>query len=82
MEFFNKEIGVPYPWPKYDQVCVNDFVAGGMENTTATTLTDFTLFTDATENIHSSEGLVAHETQYFADQFEPASSRAHLVERV
>jgi hypothetical protein len=26
------------------------------------------------------EGLVARETQYFADRFEPASSRAHLVE--
>jgi SnoaL-like domain len=25
---------------------------------------------------------VAHETQYFADRFEPAPSRAHLVERV
>jgi len=28
------------------------------------------------------QGLVAHETQYFADRFEPAPSRAHLVERV
>ena len=28
------------------------------------------------------EGLVANETQYFADRFDPASSRAHLVERV
>ena len=27
------------------------------------------------------EGLVAKETQYFADGFEPAPSRAHLVER-
>jgi hypothetical protein len=27
------------------------------------------------------EGLVANETQYFADGFEPAPSRAHLVER-
>ena len=27
-------------------------------------------------------GLVAHETQYFADPFEPAASRAHLVERM
>jgi len=27
------------------------------------------------------EGLVAAETQYFADRFEPAPSRAHLVER-
>ena len=25
------------------------------------------------------EGLVAHETQYFADPFDPAPSRAHLV---
>src|SRR5262249_30161207 len=28
------------------------------------------------------EGLVANETQYFADPFDPAPSRAHLVERV
>src|SRR6201993_3061835 len=28
------------------------------------------------------DGLVAHETQYFGDRFEPAPSRAHLVERV
>jgi hypothetical protein len=28
------------------------------------------------------EGLVANETQYFADRFDPGPSRAHLVERV
>ncbi|HEX4327556.1 MAG TPA: nuclear transport factor 2 family protein, partial [Burkholderiales bacterium] len=28
------------------------------------------------------EGLVAHETQYFANRFEPGVSRAHLVERI
>jgi SnoaL-like domain len=28
------------------------------------------------------DGLVASETQYFADPFDPAPSRAHLVERV
>jgi len=27
------------------------------------------------------EGLVAHETQYFADPFQPGASRAHLVEQ-
>jgi ketosteroid isomerase-like protein len=27
------------------------------------------------------DGQVAHETQYFADRFDPAPSRAHLVER-
>jgi len=28
------------------------------------------------------DGKVAHETQYFADPFEPGRSRAHLVERM
>jgi len=28
------------------------------------------------------EGLVGHETQYFTDGFDPAPSRAHLVERL
>ncbi|SPE56434.1 Peptidase M1, membrane alanine aminopeptidase [Verrucomicrobia bacterium] len=69
MEYFEEEIGVPYPWAKYSQVCVNDFVAGGMENTSATTLTDSTLFTSATENIRTSEHLIAHEMahQWFGD---------------
>jgi aminopeptidase N len=69
MGFFEREIGVPYPWHKYDQICVNDFVAGGMENTSATTLTDNTLFTEASETLRSSDGLVAHELahQWFGD---------------
>ncbi|MDH2386843.1 nuclear transport factor 2 family protein [Bradyrhizobium sp. CER78] len=28
------------------------------------------------------DGLVAHETQYFAERFDPSPSRAHLVERI
>ncbi|HTG44654.1 MAG TPA: M1 family metallopeptidase, partial [Verrucomicrobiae bacterium] len=69
MEFFENEIGVPYPWDKYYQVCVQDFMWGGMENTSVTTLTDSTLFPKETENIHSSQGLVAHELahQWFGD---------------
>jgi hypothetical protein len=27
------------------------------------------------------DGLVANETQYFGDRFDPGPSRAHLVER-
>lgn len=61
IEFFEQELGVPYPWEKYDQVVVADFVAGGMENTSLTILTDRTLFTTETENVRSSEDLVAHE---------------------
>jgi aminopeptidase N len=69
MGFYEQEIGVPFPWAKYDQICVNDFVEGGMENTSATTLTDGTLFQNATENIRDSESLVAHEMahQWFGD---------------
>lgn len=69
MEFFEREIGVPYPWAKYYQVCVEDFGWGGMENTTLTVLNDRTLFTPATENLHNSTGLIAHELahQWFGD---------------
>jgi len=69
LEFYEKEIGVPYPWDKYDQAVVQDFVAGGMENTSLTLLTDGTLFSAETENIDSSQSLVAHEMahQWFGD---------------
>jgi aminopeptidase N len=69
MGFFEEEIGVAYPWARYDQAVVRDFMWGGMENTTLTTLTDGTLYPDETENIRSSQGLVAHELahQWFGD---------------
>lgn len=79
MEFFEKEIGVNYPWAKYDQVCVEDFGWGGMENTTITILNDRTLFTAATENLRDSTGLVAHELahQWFGD-FVTCKDWSHL----
>jgi aminopeptidase N len=69
MEFYENEIGLPFPWAKYYQVLVQDFMEGGMENTSITTLTERTLFTEATENLRSSQGLVAHEMahQWFGD---------------
>jgi hypothetical protein len=50
-------------------------------------VTEFVLTYDGTPSYTVSimefrEGLVANETQYFADRFDPAPSRAHLVERV
>jgi aminopeptidase N len=69
MGFFEKETGMPYPWAKYFQVAVNDFVAGGMENTSITTLTDGAIYPPEFENMRSSQGLVAHELahQWFGD---------------
>jgi len=36
IEFYSKRLGVDYPWKKYSQAIVHDFVSGAMENTTAT----------------------------------------------
>ena len=69
MRVFTELLKVPYPWAKYAQVAVADFIFGGMENTTATTLTDMTLH-DARAHIDfSSDPLVAHELahQWFGD---------------
>jgi aminopeptidase N len=79
MAFFEEEIGIPFPWDKYFQVTIRDFMWGGMENTSLTTLTDRTIFSDATENIHSSRGLDAHEMahQWFGD-FVTCKDWSHL----
>ena len=49
-------------------------------------VTEFVLSYDGVQSYTVSimefrDGLVAHETQYFADGFDPSPSRAHLVER-
>jgi len=36
LEFYSKRLGVEFPWEKYSQVAVRDYVSGAMENTTAT----------------------------------------------
>lgn len=41
MDFLERETGVPYPWDKYAQIPVQDFMYGAMENTTATIFGDF-----------------------------------------
>jgi aminopeptidase N len=67
--FFSDYLGVQYPWPKYAQVCVNDFLFGGMENTSATTLTVDTLHDARAAIDYTSEPLVSHELahQWFGD---------------
>lgn len=69
LAFLEEEIGVQYPWAKYYNVCVADFVAGGMENTSVTTLTTNTLFSADSENLRTSHRLDAHEIthQWFGD---------------
>ncbi len=69
IRFFGEKIGQPYPYPKYAQVCVPDFIAGGMENITATTMTDTALHDEIAALEEDADGLVAHELahQWFGD---------------
>ncbi|MDJ0517701.1 MAG: M1 family metallopeptidase [Trichodesmium sp. MO_231.B1] len=70
IEFFSQEFGYKYPYPKYAQVCVSDFIFGGMENTSTTLLTDRCLLDEkAALDNRNSESLVAHELahQWFGD---------------
>jgi aminopeptidase N len=70
IEFFSEKFGYAYPFPKYAQVCVADFIFGGMENTSTTLLTDRCLLDEraAIDNFNT-EFLVAHELahQWFGD---------------
>jgi aminopeptidase N len=43
IDLFSKKLGIDYPWEKYAQSMVDDFVAGGMENSSATTNTSGSL---------------------------------------
>lgn len=70
IEFFSQTYGYPYPFPKYAQICVEDFIFGGMENTSTTLLTDRCLLDErATLDNRNAESLVAHELahQWFGD---------------
>ncbi|MGC9983936.1 MAG: M1 family aminopeptidase [Polyangia bacterium] len=61
IDFFSRRIGVPYPHRRYSQVFVHDFIFGGMENTTATTLTSEAMLDQRAALDHDVEGLVSHE---------------------
>jgi aminopeptidase N len=61
IEFFERKIGVPYPYAKYAQVAVSDFIFGGMENTSATTQTTDTMHDARAHLDFTSDPLVAHE---------------------
>ncbi|HSG38575.1 MAG TPA: M1 family aminopeptidase, partial [Thermoanaerobaculia bacterium] len=69
LEYFSTVTGHPYPYAKYAQTTVADYMWGGMENITATTQTLRTLHDERAALDISSEGLVAHELahQWFGD---------------
>jgi len=70
MAFYEKILGVNFPWVKYAQISGRDYVSGAMENTTATIHSD-AVQQDARELVDENiwEGTIAHELfhQWFGD---------------
>jgi len=68
IEFFNRVIGTAYAYPKYATVCIPEF-GGGMEHTSATTMTDSILFDPIEALERDSDSIVGHELahQWFGD---------------
>jgi aminopeptidase N len=63
LSFFSDKLGVPYPWSKYSQVVVRDYVSGAMENTTAVIFGEFVQqkSEDLADDNTTNENIVAHE---------------------
>ncbi|WP_188368993.1 M1 family metallopeptidase [Muriicola marianensis] len=79
--FFEKEIGVPYPWQNYKMVPVRDFLYAGMENTGTTLFSDAyvidsTAFTDRNfVNVNAHE--LAH--QWFGNLVTEVDASSHWL---
>jgi aminopeptidase N len=71
LDLFSSKLGVPYPWAQYAQTALDDFVAEGMENTSATSISTHTLVNPALarEERNGSDTVISHELahQWFGD---------------
>ncbi len=69
MTYFSDLLGVEFPWPKYAQVVVRDFVSGAMENTTASVFMESVQVDDRSLLDENWDGIIAHELfhQWFGD---------------
>ena len=61
MELFGKLTGIAFPYSRYSQVIVSDFIFIGMENSTATTLCEHILLDRRARLDITSNDVIAHE---------------------
>lgn len=61
IELFEQRFGYNYPYAKYAQILVDDFLFGAMENTSASTFTDRCLLDAQAELDINYDDIVAHE---------------------
>lgn len=67
--FFSRASGLEYPYEQYAQTTVHNFIFGGQENVSATTLTENTLHDARADQDYPSTTLVSHELgqEWFGD---------------
>lgn len=61
IRFFSELTGIEYPWDKYNQIVVREFVSGAMENTGAVVFGDFVYKTDRELVDANDQSTIAHE---------------------
>ncbi|MDH3243960.1 MAG: M1 family metallopeptidase [Saprospiraceae bacterium] len=61
LTFFSDLTGIQYPWDKYAQIVVRDYVSGAMENTTSVIYGEFVQRTKRELIDQSNDMIVAHE---------------------
>lgn len=69
LEFYSNKLGVSYPWEKFSQIVVRDYVSGAMENTSAVLHGEFLQRTDRELLDNTNEDVISHELfhQWFGD---------------
>lgn len=81
-DFFEREIGVKYPWKIYRQVPVRDFLYAGMENTTSTIFAQDYVVDEIGFNDRNYVNVNAHELahQWFGDLITAKSGKHHWLQ--
>lgn len=81
-DYFEKEIGVKYPWKIYKQVPVEDFLYAGMENTTTTIFAQDFVIDSIGFNDRNYVNVNAHELahQWFGDLVTAKSGKHHWLQ--
>ncbi|MFD0778500.1 M1 family metallopeptidase [Flavobacterium myungsuense] len=81
-DFFEKEIGIPYPWEVYRQIPVRDFLYAGMENTTTTLFSRDFVVDSIGYNDRNYLNINAHELahQWFGNIVTAKSGKEHWLQ--
>jgi aminopeptidase N len=81
-DYLEKQIGVRYPWQIYKQVPIEDFLYGGMENTSCTLFTQDYVVDGIGFNDRNYVNVNAHELahQWFGDLVTAKSGKHHWLQ--